>query len=308
MVDRHWFAPASLHELAVLRILVFGTQVLFFLHRQPLAGQLALLEAPASWYRPIIALKVLLLPFGPWGEVRPSPTLLTATWLLAVAAGVLAAVGLYARLTMPMAAIAHALLITHWYSYGEWHHPETLMIIALAVLALSPSAAVWSLDAWRRGEGGQRAPDDSGQRSIFARWPLRLLQWLLAFSYLSAAGAKLHYGGLQWMNGYTLAYHYLSEGMTWNRPFALFMASLPPWLHIVPSVFTIVFELTFSLAIIMPRLTWLYVAAGTVFHILIWLLQGPPFFQTVLLYAAFAESLRCYSPFGLGSPERHCAG
>ena len=30
-LDRHWFAPASLRELAFVRIVVFGSQTLFFL-------------------------------------------------------------------------------------------------------------------------------------------------------------------------------------------------------------------------------------------------------------------------------------
>jgi hypothetical protein len=299
LLDRHWFARASLRDLALVRILAFGSQTLYFVHQASLPGQLALARAPESLYRPIVALKALLLPWGGWGDVRPSPSFLAAAWTIAVVAGVLATIGLYARVAMLAAAAANTLLITHWYSYGEFHHREALMIIALGVLALAPSAEAWSVDAARRRRRPrERAPEPGGDGdlSVFARWPLRLIQWLVALTYLSAAWSKLHLGGLRWINGYTLAFHFLSEGVSWERPVALFMASLPPWVHIAPSVLTILFESTFFVAVLVPRTTWIYVLAGIGFHLAIWVTQGPLFLQTIVLYSAFAESLRLYWP------------
>src|SRR5215212_1518437 len=150
-LKRHWFAPASLRDLALVRILAFGTQLVWF--RPGLDYGLHLAQADRSLYAPLPLLKLVLLPWGPWGEARPGALFLTVVWGVAVAAGVLATIGLWSRLAMPAAAIANALLVAHQYSYAEFHHPEALMIIALGVLSLAPSGKVWSVDALRRRRG-----------------------------------------------------------------------------------------------------------------------------------------------------------
>jgi hypothetical protein len=302
-LDRYWFAPASLRDLAIVRIVAFGTQTLFFIlfpggRLRSLSEQLDLGSAGERLYKPIAALKLLLLPWGGWGEVHPSASFLMATFAIAVVAGVLATIGLYARMAMLCAAAANTLLVAHYYSYGEFHHAEALMIIALNVLALAPSAAVWSVDASRRRRRRGGAADDF---SIFARWPLRLMQWLIALSYLSAAASKLHHGGLSWVNGYTMTFHFLMIGLVDEHEMSLFLASLPPQTHIVPSFFSFLLELTFVVAVLVPRTAWLYVLAGACFHLAIYLSMGIAFFQTITLYGVFIESLRLYWPTALRS-------
>ena len=138
--------------------------------------------------------------------------------------------------------------------------------------------------------------------SVFARWPLRLMQWLIALTYLSAAYSKLRFGGLEWMNGYTMAYHFLGAGMREDREIAFFLATLPPWVHILPSVATVLLELTFFVAVLVPRTAWLYVLAGVCMHLSIYASMGIAFFQTILLYSVFIESLRRYWPRVLRPP------
>ena len=310
-LDRHWFAPASLRDLALVRILAFGTQTFFFNffpggYLRSLDVQLSDPSLLAPPYRPIVVLKVLLLPWGGWGEVQPSVSFLAATLGVAIVAGVLATVGLYARVTMLVAAAANTLRVAHWNSYGDYHHAEGLMIIALNVLAVAPSAAVWSVDAARRrrAERGARA-EPAGRRddlSVFARWPLRLMQWLIALTYLSAAYSKLRFGGLEWMNGYTMAYHFLGAGMREDREIAYFLATLPPWVHVLPSIATVLLELTFFVAVLVPRTAWLYVLAGACMHLSIYASMGIAFFQTIVLYSVFIESLRRYWPRMLRPP------
>jgi hypothetical protein len=299
-LDRHWFAPASLRDLALVRILAFGTQLLFF--RPGLGYGLHLAQADQSLYAPLPLLKLFLLPWGPWGEARPDALFLTVVWGVAVAGGVLATIGLWSRVAMPAAAIANALLVAHQYSYGEFHHPEALMIIALGVLSLAPSGKVWSVDALLRRrersgrESGDASPSAGSDQSVFARWPLRLMQWLLALTYLSAGTAKLDNGGIAWVNGYTLAYYFAGDGLWQGSALATELAALPPRLWVVPSIGALAFELTFALAILVPRTAWLYVLAGTGMHLAIYAIQRAPFFQTIVLYAVFVESLRLYWP------------
>lgn len=303
--DRYWFAPASLRDLALVRILAFGSQTLFFIvvpgaSLRSLSRQVARTSMTVTAYEPLPVLKALLLPLGPWGAVRPDAAFLYATFAVAIVAGILATVGLYARVAMLCAALANTLLVAHWYSYGDYHHAEAVMIIALNVLALSPCAAVWSLDAVRRRRAGRAVSPDA---SVFARWPLRLMQWVIAITYLSAAGSKLVYGGPQWFNGYTMMYHYLGRAMPPGRDVALFLAALPPWTHVVPSILTVCFELTFVVAVLVPRTAWVYVLTGIVFHVVVYVTMGIGFFQTILLYSVFVESLRLYWPAALRLPS-----
>jgi hypothetical protein len=307
-LDRHWFAPASLRDLALVRILAFGTQTLWFL--PSLAWGLHLAQADQSLYAPLPLLKLFLLPWGPWGEARPDALFLTVVWWVAAVGGVLATIGLGSLLALPAAAVANALLVAHQYSYDEFHHPEALMIIALGVLSLAPSGTAWSVDAllrrWRRrlrhsgrDSGGASLADSSAADSderVFARWPLRLMQWLLVLTYLSAGTAKLRTGGIAWVNGYTLAHHFAGDALRQGSEVAMTLASLPPRLWVLPSIGAVAFELTFVLAILLPRTAWLYVLAGAGMHLAIYAIQRAPFFQTIVLYAVFVESLRLYWP------------
>jgi hypothetical protein len=101
------------------------------------------------------------------------------------------------------------------YSFYDLHHPEAVMMLALLALALSPSGRVLSIDSllsqlrWNyRSRKFKIFKNIIAKTSIFARWPLTLLQWLFALIYLSAALTKLGRGGLDWVNGYTLQYYY----------------------------------------------------------------------------------------------------
>ena len=174
LLDHHWFAPASLRDLAFVRIVAFASETLVFLW-YPVTLQQQLLQTTDApdLYQPLLILRVLLAPFGQLGETPPSDMFLIGVYVVATVAGVLATIGLFSRGAMLAATAASALQHAHHYSYREFHHAEALMVIALGVLALGPSAAVWSVDAVRRRRrSGRPLPE----MSVFARWPLRLIQ------------------------------------------------------------------------------------------------------------------------------------
>jgi hypothetical protein len=185
-LDRHFFAPERLSDLALMRIVCVGATLFFFL--PPLQRELYLAQADPSLFRPLPVLKLLMLPFGGWG-VRPGPMLLHAAWLATRVAGVAALVGLYTRPALLLFAGGNSLLVAHRYSYGELHHPEALLAITLWLLALSPAGAALSLDALidrvriaARSLEFEPRPAEPAV-SPFARWPLRTGQWLLARVY-----------------------------------------------------------------------------------------------------------------------------
>jgi hypothetical protein len=289
-LDHHWFAPASLTDLAVVRIVLVAAQLLVFMPSLDWTHEVA--RYLNEDFVPIPALKVLMLPFGGWG-VRPSAGFLTGVTVLAVISGILAILGLGTRVAMLIFAACNTLLVSHVYSYGDYHHPEALMIIALWVLAAAPAGRALSLDRVLARRSGRGSPEPG--RSPDARWPLRLIQWNFVLVYLSAGLSKLASEGFQWMNGYTMSYYLLQHGVREDIP-------LSRWLqeHLVLSsaisVVAVGFELSFAVCILRPRLAWLYVAIGTALHIGIYLTMEAPFFQYIYLYIVFIESLRRYGP------------
>ena len=298
-LDRHWFEPARTSDLAVARMLVVGSQLLLFL--PDLAEQYWLASIDASLFRPLPALKVLMLPFGEWGA-RPDVMILRGAWVLAVVSGATGIMGLYTRPSLLAFAAANTHHAAHGYSYGEYHHPEGLMIIALWLLAMAPAGRALSVDDLRGRITASlrfmtfqpRRPTD--EYSGMARWPLRTIQWLFVLVYLSAGLSKLRNGGLEWMNGHTLSYYLMMDGVRWNMPWALPLAEQTELLAVL-SVGAVAFEMTFALAVLVPRLAWPYVLIGAALHTGIFLTQRAPFFQFVVLYVAFLEALRQHNPF-----------
>jgi predicted DCC family thiol-disulfide oxidoreductase YuxK/uncharacterized membrane protein YphA (DoxX/SURF4 family) len=292
-LDRHFFAPARLSDLALLRIVCVGGALLAF---PPLWAVLHYAQVDPSQYLPLPALKVLMLPLGGWG-VRPDAMFLHAVRLGTLVVGVTALVGLYTRPSLFLFTAGYALLSVHFYAFGVVHHTEAIPIIVLSLLTVSPSGAALSLDALlgrlrlalerQRFEPRPAMPAESS----FARWPIRNAQWLLAMAYLSAGLSKLVNGGLAWFNGYTLVYYAANDGLQWGAPLAPALVGHPA----VASLFSIgavALELTFWLAIVFPRLVPLFVLGGTAMHLSIYFVQKAPFFQFIFLYTAFIECLR----------------
>lgn len=293
-VDRHWFAPARLRDLAYMRIAIVFVMLVVAMWPGGLDEQLRMTLTPSEWFVPLPALKVLLLPLG-WGA-RPGAAFVSALWVACGAAGIAALVGAHTRVSLPVFAASATILILHLYAYGTLHHPEAAAVIMLWVHVLTPCGAELSVDAMRTRVAesearGRFVPRGAGGESSDARWPLRLAQWLLACVYLSAGLTKVVVAGTSWLNGYTMAYYFLLDGTNHRLPVTVALAHVH-WLGVACAVMALAFELTFWLCVLFPRLSPAYLAAGASLHTGIWLFMRPPFFQFIALYTAFAEPVR----------------
>ncbi len=304
-LDWHWFGRGTYRDLALVRMLVVGGHLLFFY--PPLHRQLAYASAHADTFLPLPALKVLLLPLGEWG-IRPDPTLIQAVWLVGIIAGIAGVLGKYTRLSLLVHAAASTFLVAHMYSYGTVHHPYGPLIIALWALAFSRCGRVWSLDDLRGRMDRAlarsrfeplRIEDHTGP---LARWPLLLIQSVLAIAYLSAGLSKLAAGGFDWFRSSTLAFYLVQDGLRQATPLGLTVAGYPTLLTIT-AIAVVLFELTFVLAVLIPRTAWVYVLIGLGMHIGILLTQGAPFLQWLLLYVAFLPALRSTFPVTYLTPR-----
>jgi len=282
----YWFKPAPLLDLAVVRIFAAGTQVLLLLFFEGgFARQRMYAALPDHLYAPIPMLQTFIWPLGL--DFRPPLELIGVIWAVAVVAGVFALVGLRTNFALAILAACSVFLKAHEWSYGSIHHPPAIMMVALGALTISPCGRALSLDAlWRRERTAGAAGRGDSQTSPFAGWPLRLLQWFFVTMYLSAASHKLINTNLEWANGFALQYFLIMDGLRWNSPLALWLSQFHEFI-LVMQWLIVLFQLTFALAVLFPRLRWVYVPAGMAMHIGILLTLRAPFFEWIALYSIF---------------------
>lgn len=305
-LDRYWFEPARVRDLAWLRIAIVFVLWADAMWPGTLAHQLQLARLPAEWFAPLPALKILMLPFG-WGA-RPSAVMIVVAWIVCGVAGMFALVGAYTRASLTVFATATTFLLAHFYSFGTMEHMQAAATIVLWMLILTPSGEALSVDALRARVGESRlrerfAPRDAEVLSRDARWPLRLVQWLLVIIYLSASLAKITMGKAAWMNGYTMQYYLLLDGSRHHVPLGVALAHVH-WLGVATAVVTIAFELTFAVCVLYPRAAPVYLATGVALHTGIAVLMRALFYQQLALYVAFAEPVRAEVHRWLGARVR----
>jgi hypothetical protein len=279
----YWFRPAPLANLAMTRIVLAGTQVWILLHFTFLKDFRKLAEFPDSLYWPLPAARLALLPFG-W-NYRPPVEALDAVFWVTLAAAVCSLIGLFTNLALAALTLGAAFMQAYTYSFGELHHPEGLMVIALGALTLSPSGRVLSVDWLLRGRR-----DHPADWHAEARWPLLLAHWMFAFAYLSAAYYKWRTAGLDWANGYTLQWYILQDALKWDNPLAFWLAQNHV-MNVAMSWLTLLFESTFFLTLVFPRWLVVYAPLGFAFHVGVYAFQKAGFFEWMVLYAVFVPWL-----------------
>lgn len=282
----YWFSPWPCLDLAVTRIVMVGTQLFWitvFTDMHQLLVKRAALDD--GLWQPLPIMNLLNLPFG-WG-LRPGVEVIEIMFAVSLLAGVFSLIGLLTNASLVVFAATSVYLQAFAYSFGDFHHPEAVMMVALSVLALSPCGRVLSVDGWLRARKRPGpAPDVATVTSDFAVWPLRLLQWFFAFMYISAVFNKLSFAGIEWANGYTLQYVLARDGLRWGSDLGVWLSQFHT-LVLVGQIGVLVFQATFVLAVIFPILRWVYVPAGLAFHTLIYLTLAAPFFSWIALYVVF---------------------
>lgn len=273
--ERFWFGEASLVRLGAFRI-VMALTALFavYQHRGALVVQVAHGSpdyARLEW-NPIFAFQVL--GYGPPGE-GAAPVLFWAT----IASILLAAAGLFSRVSCALAAALTFLEIGTVYSLGKPHHDCIALAFGLFSLPFGPVGARLSLDALLRRRVGRDPPTVA----TWAALPLRFTQLSAAIGYLFAGGSKLAIGGLEWLNGYSLQAILLHFHADWSPFFASHVQACR-----VMSIGLVFVQVTFWICVFVPRLRWFYVPAATSFHLMTWkTMDTGPYLTLWLTLASF---------------------
>ena len=201
------------------------------------------------------------------------------------------ALGWRFRVTGPLFAVGMLALGSYRGSWGQLLHFENLMVLYLLIIALSPAADAWSLDARRRVD---RRDVPGG--SVSYGFPIALAGLVLVTTYVIAGFAKLRYGGLDWVFGDTLRNHVAYAAARLDllggspSPLAGWAVRLDGVWPFVAAA-TIVIELGAPLALLGGRIRTVWVLAAWLMHlgILVFMLIGFPF---PLFFVAFAPLYR----------------
>jgi hypothetical protein len=187
-------AVAPPERLAMLRILVGIFALAYLLVRLPVFLQLGDRRTGFEG----VGLAVFI------GGPVPS-VVVDATIAATALAGIGFVGGWRFRFTGALFALGMLALGSYRGSWGQLLHFENLMVLYLLIVAFSPAADTWSLDARRRHRNGVETP--LGGESTAYGWPLALASIVLVITYVIAGIAKLRYGGLDWVFGDTLRNH-----------------------------------------------------------------------------------------------------
>ncbi|WP_420452674.1 HTTM domain-containing protein [Ilumatobacter sp.] len=188
VVDRR----GSARGLAALRVVVATFTAIYLATRVPV--HLALGDRRAEDFDPV-GLATLL----PGPVARP---VLVATVVTTLVAWTAVVIGFAHRLSGPVAALGLLALATYRSSWGQLLHFEHLIVLHGLVLAVSPAADAWSLDARRRGAAARRERPSSAYG-----FPLGVAAAITAVTYVVAGIAKLRLGGADWVVGDVLRNH-----------------------------------------------------------------------------------------------------
>lgn len=275
-------AVAPPERLAMLRILIGTFALVYLLIRLPIFLQLGDRRTGFD------GVGVAVLLGGP-----VSGLVVDATTAVTVLAGIGFVLGWRFRIVGPLFALGMLALGSYRASWGQLLHFENLMVLYVVIVALAPSADVWSLDA-RRYEQDRRGPA-MGESTAYG-WPIALASLVFVITYVIAGIAKLRYGGLDWVFGDTLRNHVAYAAARLDllggspSPVAGFVVRLE-WMWPFAAAATIVFELAAPVVLLGGRIRTAWVLAAWLMHfgVLVFMLIG---FPMPLFLVAFAPLYR----------------
>jgi len=278
--NAYWFPRTTTFSLAVARIVAVAAQLFWF--NDPLESHLNFLEKNPEFINPELLISAIAAVVS--REAFFNPEVFIVLYWVTVIAGISALVGFLTRTSIFVFASGTWILIAHLYSYGDRHHPQAIFAIVLMLLAFAPSGESLSVDALirrrrDRAAGRTTAPDERVQTAM---WPLKLAHVLLAWGYFSTGITKIIFGGLDWVNGYTLQAYTFSDAINREIPLGIWLGQQHT-LAILLSIFTVLFETFFFVSLILPWTAPFFFITGLFFQIGLFVTAGHTFFQHMVL-------------------------
>ena len=260
-LERFLFAPEEARRLAALRIGLCG----LLAWRLATGDYTFVAGQPEALFQPVSFMKLL--------PEMPGHDLTVVLQIAGVAAAALAAVGLWTRATLPVAFACALVLNGMLNATGKIVHNDVLLLLCLVPLLAAPRAAsaAWSLRLGTRRSDGEARP----MRGEAYGWPVRTAMVVVALAYFFVGFQKLRFSGLEWITSDNLRWVLYASSDSQSEPnqLALFIADRAWMAHLLAAA-TVFCELFFPLALVFPRLRWLFVPGVVSLHLGIWLMMG----------------------------------
>ncbi len=277
-LNHYWFMPMPAERLAILRIASGLFTLWYFITRY--SSMVDIFRSDASNFEPV--------GLAAWLSVPLQPSVFMAIVWLSLALGVAFTLGWKYRYTALPFALLSLFVFSYRYSWSMIYHDNIALVLHTLVIALSPAADVYSLDARKR-----TLPEASWQYG----WAVRLLCAATALTYFVSGVAKLA-GELSWswIDGSALRSQVAVDALR-KEVFGGETSSLFYWVYahheffLLMGVFTMIVELGAPLAIWnrKSRMVWAVLTWGM--HIGIYFLMGITFrYQMMgLIFLPFFE-------------------
>jgi hypothetical protein len=270
--------PTQASALGAIRALLFGFVFLEVLRTD--FGDLGRL--PTTVMRPTGAMQLV-----PW---RFYDSLLSPQGMIAFKAVLLfslaaAAFGYFAPSATKIAAFLFLFYEGLIRSFGHFNHDEMPVVYILLVLAFTPCADAFSLDAWLRGVK---------QRSglVVYGYPILLMRLLVAGSYFSSALIKMRVSGLSYFspdNLPTIAIsHSLDNLHETHYKLAFWLPNIRA-VMVVIVVTVVLWEFAFPLAIFSKIARRIILSFGILFHLTTILFMNVSFPYHLASYVVFVD-------------------
>lgn len=273
-----WFAPAPPVRLAMWRCLVGSYAVVFIAARS--GHFLSPLAFSPEQFEPVGVLA--------WLQQPLPASALYALLALALGGSLAFAVGWRFRFSAPLFAVALWLLTTYRHCWSMIFHTDNLLVLHVGIVAFSPAADAFSLDARRRDTAATPDPRYG--------WPLRLCSAVVVLAYSIAALAKLRHSGLAWLQPswlrYWVAYDNLRKVELGHIHSPLGVWLLPhAWLFTPMSLFSILVELLAPLALLGGAFAWAWTVSACLFHwgVLLLMAIAFPYPMSFVAFAPFFQ-------------------
>lgn len=251
------FAPVPRSRATLLRAFLYAFVAfdVLFLSAYGNARHAAL---PPELYRPLFVGRILPLP-------TPTPVLVSSVKVLLLVCIMAALFTRWHRLAGAGVFASYFQWLLVYFSYGKVGHDRFAILVALAVLPIAP-----------RGRWDDDTPDE------MAGWAMRCIQVAVVLTYFGAAYAKLRFGGIEWVNGATLARAVVRRGTELTAPLLD-----RPYLLRAAQYGIVAFEVTSPLMLVRGYIGRIYVGLAALFQLVVYATIRLTFLPHVVCLLAF---------------------
>jgi len=249
-------------NVSILRVILYS---FLFYTAIELLTELIAMQPLVAFYKPIIWLKVIGIPF----PNRNFVYLIGTLWLVSI----IAVIVNYRAVLCSFISIILFVLVQSWiYSFEKFDHGYVTLTF---VLMLMPFLL----------------EESNKKKVIFSSWSLVLIQICIAMPYTLSGLEKLFISGMSWLNPGNIITYLKFHETSISKIIIQY-----PVLCMLISLFTLLLQLSFILILFFPRYKWVWLIGGVLFHTgtLLVMEIGHPFNPWIVVYVCFVDWTNVY--------------